>query len=630
MGLVKILISCCVVSSACLLANPEGANVVSGDVSISSMDPATLNISASDKSIINWNSFSIKANETTNFLMPNSEASVLNRVVGIDPSSLMGSLNSNGNVILINPNGIIVSKEGCINTASFIASSFDILNEDFLNGNQLLFSGTSNNGVINLGKISASTGDVFLIGYQVKNEGDIQANGVAGIGVGREVLLKPKDNEKITIRGHLSDSMVEKGIENSGSIKANQVELKADGNLYSLAINNTGKIDAFGKTEKNGRVFLVAENGRTVTQGTITAKNDDNTGGEIHILGKEVGVFDNAIVDASGDVGGGEVLIGGDYQGNNPDIINAKGTYIAKTALINADANMQGNGGKIIVWGNELNGFYGTALARGGQIEGDGGFIEISSPLGLIYSPTLVSTLAVNGKTGMLLLDPCDINITAGISSPAFPAGTLIYPSTAFSGTATLNATDLVTNGLNTNNVTVTTANPRSGGSGIITVTAPISWNNATTLTLNADEIDIKGIEIKPLHINGNIILTSSGLIKIEGTATTADITTLGGSLTINCTDLTLQAGTVLNSAAFINVPGNISGSISNTLNLNANINGQAFIAGSNITLSLNGLATLTGSGSFEALILANNDLTFNSLASPGGSLDLLPNSHIQ
>ena len=94
--------------------------------------------------------------------------------------------------------------------------------------------------------------------------------------------------------------------------------------------------------------------------------------GKIHVIFKQV-----LIEQLDGRSGGGEVLIGGDYQGQG-DTQTATQTQISRGSSIHADAIDSGNGGKVIVWADDFTIFDGEATARGGSQSGDGGFIEIS------------------------------------------------------------------------------------------------------------------------------------------------------------------------------------------------------------------------------------------------------------
>jgi hypothetical protein len=130
---------------------------------------------------------------------------------------------------------------------------------------------------------------------------------------------------------------------------------------------------------------------------------------------------DGTRVDASGDAGGGTVLIGGDFQGRNSDVRNASYTWVAPSAWINADAITSGNGGKVIVWADQVTQFGGHISARGGALSGDGGFAEVSGKHGLVLAGLVghFDLSAPKGKGGELLLDPNVINVTDTVSTNA-------------------------------------------------------------------------------------------------------------------------------------------------------------------------------------------------------------------
>ncbi len=107
--------------------------------------------------IINWQTFSIGAGETTTFLQPSAASAVLNRVLGGETSIIDGTLTANGQVYLVNGNGIVVGPDGVVNANAFTASTRDITNADFLAG-KLHFTGSNDAGVQNLGTISALGG----------------------------------------------------------------------------------------------------------------------------------------------------------------------------------------------------------------------------------------------------------------------------------------------------------------------------------------------------------------------------------------------------------------------------------------------------------------------------------------
>ena len=247
-----------------VVGNPTGGTVVAGSATIG---PAgqTLTINQSTQNaIINWQQFSIASGETTKFLVPNSSSATLNRVFGGNPSLIYGSLQSNGILYLVNPSGIVVGPSGRIDTSSFLASTLDVSNEQFLKGGDLEFAGASNAAIDNEGIVHASGGDVYLIANQVTNNGRISApQGNVGLAAGSDVLFQQAGNQHLFVQATPAGTTRASGVTNSGTIRAAAAELKAaGGNAYALAINNTGEIAATGYKKVNGQVYLVSDGGK--------------------------------------------------------------------------------------------------------------------------------------------------------------------------------------------------------------------------------------------------------------------------------------------------------------------------------------------------------------------------------
>lgn len=252
-------------------ANPVGG-VVAGGAAVIGSAGGTLTVDQStEHAIIDWNSFSIAGGETTVFNLPSQTSAVLNRVTGAFSSDISGTLSSNGNVFLINPNGVLVGATGVVNTQGFVASTLDLNNADFMLATDLNFTGGSANAVQNDGAITAG-GDVLLIARSVVNNGTIDApNGTAALAAGSDVLYKPLDEERVFVQAGLGSTAV--GVDNTltGGIQAAAVELKAaGGNVYALAINNAGTINADEVATVGGRIYLTATGGAVANSGGLT------------------------------------------------------------------------------------------------------------------------------------------------------------------------------------------------------------------------------------------------------------------------------------------------------------------------------------------------------------------------
>ena len=282
--------SFCVVGG--LRANPSGGSVAAGNVSIT-QNGSQMRITAGDRSIINWQEFSIASGEETLFIQPSTSATVLNRVVSGDPSSIFGTLRGNGQVYLINPNGILVGQSGVIDTAGFLASTLDVSNRDFLAGGALHFSGNSNAAISGEGAQSRrGNGDVVLIGRQISNSGNIQAaHGSVQMGAGGKALLKPGGTHRLYISGAAA-------------------QIPANGNVYALAINNSGVVQATGAVNKGGHILLTSSRGTIQNTGSLIANGPKGRGGRIGISGGNV-AMNSGVLEYVRRKGGGSNSRGG-------------------------------------------------------------------------------------------------------------------------------------------------------------------------------------------------------------------------------------------------------------------------------------------------------------------------------
>src|SRR4051794_29146303 len=121
-------------SSQQAAANPVGPSGASNVSSFSGLGTSDLTIRTTGNSIVNWQGFSIGINEITRILQESAASRSLHRVLGNDLSSILGTLQSNGQVFLINPNGIVFGASARIDVAGLVASSLNLSNDDFLAG----------------------------------------------------------------------------------------------------------------------------------------------------------------------------------------------------------------------------------------------------------------------------------------------------------------------------------------------------------------------------------------------------------------------------------------------------------------------------------------------------------------
>ncbi len=277
---------------------PTGGAVAQGAVSLGSPSAGALTIhQTSSKAVIDWTSFSIGAGNSVQF--NNGAGSTLNRVTGAGGSEIDGALNATGSVYLINPGGVIIGKTGVVKVGGgFVATTLDVSDGAYEAGGALTFSGRSSSAVLNLGRIEALGGDVVLAAKAVENDGQISAPaGDAGLLGASQVTL----SDTLVAGGKFQVALGSGGsVTNTGQITAALAELRAaGGNVYALAGDTRGVIDATGVTTNQGQVFLVAEAGTVDLGGTITARGPGGAGGRIETSGQTVNIG-AAQIDAGG------------------------------------------------------------------------------------------------------------------------------------------------------------------------------------------------------------------------------------------------------------------------------------------------------------------------------------------
>ena len=551
--------ACFSLSNGQSFANPTGGTVGSGSATFASSGN-TLTITNSANAIINWQSFSIGVNEITQFLQSSGSSAVLNRVVGangvIPQSVIDGILSSNGRVFLINPSGVVIGSTGRIDVAGFVASSLNLSDQDFLNG-RLRFTETPGAGAVsNAGVIDTSSGGaggrVFLVGPDVQNSGLIRSpQGQIVLAAGKSVELVSENSPFVTVRvvadteqalnvGQLiSDSgrigMFGALVRQGGVVEANSAVVGANGEIRLVATKDL-TLDAGSLTTANGpsggTVTLQAQGGTNLISGTVEAKGSSGQGGTIQALGVRVGVIGHGVIDASGDAGGGTVLVGGDAHGANPDVQNAQQTVIGSDGIIRADAGTTGDGGRVIVWSDESTRFFGSISARGGSQSGNGGFVETSGRALQAFGS--VDTSAPRGNGGEWLLDPTDINIgLVGIDQLTCLAGVCFDDPPLVGNVSTITAGTLDA-GLRLNgsvtlqahrDINLQTDLNLTYGGGAFIAQAGNNINLGGNITANGTNITLRA--------NDPASLTPSGYGSITSGPGFGNITTNGGSVNL-------------------------------------------------------------------------------------------------
>ena len=462
--------------AAALAQLPTGGQLAAGQATLSQNGSSLTVNQASDKLAIDWASFSIGQGHSVNFVQPGAASVALNRVLGSDVSVIQGALNANGQVFLVNPNGVLFTPTAQVNVGALVASTLDLRTEDFLAG-RYSFAGNSLAAVQNQGSINAAGGHVALVAAKIVNTGSLTADqGSVVLAAGSRVTLDFGGPVSVEVDGGALGAL----IDNGGAIRADAgtvlLSARGLGSLSSTVINHSGVIEARSLgLGADGVVSLLAEQGGVAVSGRIDVSSSQHQGGTAVVSGDSVAIQSGARIDATGAAGGGAIYVGGGWQGQG-GIQQATRTTIEAGAALDASATQNGHGGTVVAWSDIKNTegrteVAGSLKARGGALGGNGGRIETSGATLAVRGAPDAS--APQGQGGLWLIDPTDVTIGAG-------AGAIGSDTVGFDDIETALAGGTNVNILADNSITVNGDHTNTGGSG-------------RTLTLSADTLQLNG-----------------------------------------------------------------------------------------------------------------------------------------
>ncbi len=625
---------------------PQGGVIAVGSGDIRA-DGNTLTVSQhTPKAVINWQEFDIGEAEGVVFNQPDGGIA-LNRIHDADSSRIDGSLTANGQVMLINPNGMVFGKNSKVDVGGMLATTADISNDDFMAGNyRFATRGNADARIINHGTITAKQGGgIALVAPGVENHGTIQANlGKVQLG-GADTLTLDMHGDGLIVYD-VTDSLKDQFVNHSGKINAQggivTLTTAAADSVIDSSINISGDINVSNALGDAGIVIAQAgthtatgKNGTVLVSGKINASG--NKGGAIHILGDRIGLDAGAKLDATGTRGGGEVLVGGDYLGgkytgtvkperaraggnstvqagksgkllesyhtNRGGIQKARKVYMDKEASIDVSAKHSGDAGRAILWSDEQTKFYGSIMAMGGKSSGDGGFVETSSKE-ILTAIGMVDASALKGNAGTWLLDPNNITISTGADGANTNISTTVGSPTRFD--TTTDGSILTTGSIEAalNGGTSVTIETQNGGSsseaGTITFANNITkstGSNATLLVRAADSIVLNtGVQIVSNAGALNVTMHADKDNSGQGAfamSTGSGIFTNGGTITIGGGLDPTTNGARSSVAASLNPGVSLTGATLDAQGGNISIIGQGrdFAAGS----ALRGVELVSG-----------------------------------
>lgn len=612
-------------TGATAYALPEGGQVAAGQAAITTAGSTMTIAQQTAQAIINWQNFGIGSGEAVHINQPNSQAMLLNRVVGSNPSEIFGQLTANGQVILVNPNGVFFRPGSSVDVGGLTASTLNIANEDFLKG-QLRFAGDSQNPVINAGNITAQNGYVNLLAKEVVNEGIIAAQtGSVNLAAGSGMSLDYNGDGKMTVA--VTDGAYQSTVANKKLIQADGglVVMTASGKdaLMDSAVNNSGMIQANTLGEATGQISLTGDN--IATTGAISADGGSNGhGGTIKIIANH-----KTAVDGQLSAQGGQLAGDGGFIETSGDIVS-----IGDHSSIQANAP-QGKAGQWLIDPVDI-----TISDDGTDQSEDGTNIStsyITNTLGNGTSVTLDThrdgnddgTITVNGEINvqdyrsatLTLKANKAININKNITFTGEKAPNLTLETTDADSSITNRANINIGNG---------TLNITTGRNGVLNVgsigadTVTITTNTIKQAEMVTPPVAINQLELRQANENQSIYIGDTSPTGAESMAE-ASLFAPGGVFSqvknikitadsdIHLQDVDFQNANItakqkyLNDRRTLNIAGNVStkGSLV--------VNTEKFNVADNATLTSSGLhmdkrVYAIRAGSNAKIISGNNE----------------------
>lgn len=590
--------------------------------------------------------FGVNPSQIANFQSNPAIHNIFGRVVGGNASIVDGVIQVTGgssNLYLMNPAGIVFGAGARLNvpgaftatTANGIgfgnawlnAVGANVYNSFLGSPSQLGFSMPQPGAILNAGQLAVRSGQhLSLIGGTVTNTGTLTAPG------GEITIASVPGNSLV----QLNQGAFGFQVQPIGSTPPPALLTVSVPSLPEL-LQDSKLNAATGVTVKpDGAIVLTGgqinpQPATTITSGKVDVSSAEQ-GGSVGIFGDRVALL-NANIDASGGRGGGTVLIGGDYQGRGT-VPNADRTFINSASTIRADAQNQGNGGRVIVWADQATEAYGNISVRGGNQAGNGGFVEVSGKQGLIYEGN-TDLGAPNGSFGTLLLDPDTITITDGNSGTGANDGAVGAGDSALVFSTAL-----------PNNFVLSRGRLES-----LTGFIQLSANSAITINdLASNQLNLQASSAQFFVTNGTFTMNPGDTIRTQGgtvqiganTINLGNISTSGGNINLDGRvilngNTTLSTGTssgnIVHSGGRISsdsgaTPRNLDLQAGGTFNLNNNIGGfgdserlnNVTINAGTLTFDPNGRIRAIGN---VALQSPNNLTVSNANIEAGGNLTL-------
>ena len=572
---------------------PSGGKISAGQASITQSGTRMDINQSSTRAVIDWQTFNVGVQAQIHFSQPSPSSAILNRVIDTQASQIFGRITANGQVFLSNPNGVYFAPSATVDVGALVATTHAISNSDFMAGRYSFSRNGATGSVVNEGSLKAALGGyIALLAPEVRNQGIVVAQmGTVVLAAGEAYELQFDSNNTLA-NLRVTPAAIKTLVDNGRAVQAPGgliiLSAQAVNQVQGSVVNNSGTLEATAIAHYSGRIFLDAgDSGEALVSGQMSVSSPDGKGGDITVTGTKVHLTSSAFLDATGGLGGGNVQVGGSWQGQNASIRQSLETQIDPGARLDASATVTGDGGTVVAWSDVANlasvtRAYGTFLANGGVNGGNGGRVETSGHA-VDTAGAFVSASALKGQSGLWLIDPADATITQAVADG--------YVATLNTGTSVTNTVtgNIVASG----NVSLTKT---AGSDATLTLQATgyIALVNAASYigTTSSAKASASSVVIGSTLNKLNLVFNPG-----SGGGAGGFWLPFGSSLTTNGGNVTIGGGI---SAVAEAVGTGIASYENNALFRGASINGNINAGGGNITVlgaGANGAGVLAARG---------------------------------
>ena len=408
-------------------SQPQLDTITSGTATIQQEATTTTITQTSHSTTLNWNSYNINQGHTITYNQPSTSSIAINNIKDTNPSQILGNINANGRIILLNPNGFYIGPNSTISANTFIAAAANLQQTTY---NQNTNTLTLNNpqqtliGDITLHGTITTTNTTQLIAHHINQNTQATITATTHIALKATHTISLHATHTTTANNSSIDLFANQTITGGGSTNTtnttittsylsltgdytatNTTSLTADTILLNHQATITSPTTTIHSTQQSlisatiqspntqGSTTITSDGTITLLNATITTPQQDITIGSTTTPPTQITINQNTTIDTSHPTNPGTIII-----------------YATNTAL------------------------HGTILAN--AITGTGGFIEVSATHHLTFNPTLIQATSTYGTPGTVLIDPDNIIITDNppVALNLFTSFTAANPGTTITG----------------------------------------------------------------------------------------------------------------------------------------------------------------------------------------------------